>query len=780
MDQLGTLHEEEEEDDCESQKHTTPVQLPRARPVRLNLRPLSLTPESLTTGLPTPSLTPNRQGLKSFSLLVDNDSPAPRRPVLNLQISNESSSPSPDSSDDGKKFARRSSISYKISSSGLPTPEMTPTLSERRYSGTSSSSSRSSMSSDYEQADGAHTRETRNGAGVLTTSERHFLFKSHNALLARITDLEKALSLRKRDSLFDAGSRPVSIAVSDVSSEPSDEMLRLVADLKAERDELKRDVDGWRTRVGDLEKQIGVFVKRVETERREAWVARSKLGLMEVEKTGLEKVLEDSHRRVDELVDAVENLERENAELKAERTELAQTNANLESEIARLRDECDRLAQESDALATPVAPQYGFEPRRRGMFASVDSLGSSTDVEYDASVQWGFPLKAVEEEDEMFEEDNGLAGYEDEQDSDLELQSPGSSSSFGSVSEFPWSVKRLRQSIDVPQTPIVTPETTPVTTIFNLSRPTHRPNASLSKTWTFPKGSQLPLAQSESDDKFFGCLDDTSSESSSPVTDFMQEYEQSKGLWSSAFKNALVDDDCYPFSLPSHVVGTIVSDDAPATPSSSSSGLLAVVVEEDEEEEESETTYVGEDSEVFEGEIGGIKITFTPPQAEDEKSLQDGLTEHLYEAQNLSSEEKTAEQPIITVITPPKSSQRGPAPSAIPRPTTLVKQQSSPPLPKLSSPRLSSPSNSNTFSTPPSKRPSFIPQPITPPSPLRNPPAKMTAPKATFMRQPQRKPLNNNNHFSNSAPPASGSHHLDDLTCKTQPLTTRTLLIFLL
>jgi uncharacterized coiled-coil DUF342 family protein len=66
-------------------------------------------------------------------------------------------------------------------------------------------------------------------------------------------------------------------------AETSDEMLRLIADLKAERDELRRDIDGWRTRVADLEKQSGALVLRIDTERREAWIARERLSLLEVE-----------------------------------------------------------------------------------------------------------------------------------------------------------------------------------------------------------------------------------------------------------------------------------------------------------------------------------------------------------------------------------------------------------------------------------------------------------------------------------------------------------------
>ena len=39
----------------------------------------------------------------------------------------------------------------------------------------------------------------------------------------------------------------------------SDEMLHLIKDLKADRDELRRHIDGWCTRITDLEKQTGAF-----------------------------------------------------------------------------------------------------------------------------------------------------------------------------------------------------------------------------------------------------------------------------------------------------------------------------------------------------------------------------------------------------------------------------------------------------------------------------------------------------------------------------------------
>jgi chromosome segregation ATPase len=122
------------------------------------------------------------------------------------------------------------------------------------------------------------------------TNEQHFLYQSQAALVARISELERTLSSRSQ-------TRPISFAASDSSlsdAEPSDEMLRLIADLKAERDELKRDIDGWRTRVSDLEKKSGALALRVDTERREAWIARERLSLLEVEKRAAVRAAEES------------------------------------------------------------------------------------------------------------------------------------------------------------------------------------------------------------------------------------------------------------------------------------------------------------------------------------------------------------------------------------------------------------------------------------------------------------------------------------------------------
>lgn len=125
-------------------------------------------------------------------------------------------------------------------------------------------------------------------------SEDVFLHQSHASLLTRIAELEHALQCRSR-------SRPISLHSddsTDPSEPPDDEMLQLVADLKAERDELNRDIEGWRQRVRDLEHaktSLGhekvALERRLEAERRERWIKDERLSLLETEKDTLHRQL---------------------------------------------------------------------------------------------------------------------------------------------------------------------------------------------------------------------------------------------------------------------------------------------------------------------------------------------------------------------------------------------------------------------------------------------------------------------------------------------------------
>ncbi|KAF9042556.1 hypothetical protein BDZ89DRAFT_1128469 [Hymenopellis radicata] len=671
-DQLHTLVEEDEDEE-ETPLSIIEPSIPSAtkplnskpRPATLSLRPLSLTPDALSNpyGLPTPpSASQSRQGLRSLSLCSDRTSQTPspptvaasRKPVLNLQIATDGSLVKPASVDlsSDPKPARRRSITYKRSSSslsgaGLPTPEMTPTFDSRR--------SLSSVATDDDDL-ASHFR-----------------------------------SFRRVQLVFCA----------------DDEMLRLVADLKAERDELKRDVEGWRERVADMDKQLVTFAKRIENERREAWVARTKCGMVEVERAGLTK--------------EVENLSNQLADVRDENRVLQGDVDRLSREKAALEDEVARLKANNDAMVTPTVPTWEPFARKRGVGigSSLDSATSSvTDVD-ESPMEFGFSLKSVAEEPEeggyFSDEDSGLAGYEDEDEDDLDLtNSPMSDDDFGSDDGFPRSVVSLR---DVSQQEVATGLVTPVRT-----PPSHQARASLSKTWTFPRGphaSNVATSDSSNEvDRFFGCLDD---KEDSPVlsTDVEDPYsfERSKGLFASGFK---YDADT----------------DMPAW-------LLGAAALEEEEEEKGLILLLKRKrkmrSMAVRPQRWKLKMTTTifleklghqdNLYATDRRSCRFGgasfCGDSCFDVEEEEDDDDVTRTPFnfgqsfTQTATPPASAPRMSAsPSGIPRAIPL---------------RSSSDSPTYNYQTPPNKRTahSFIPQPV-------SPRPKQTT---TFIRQPVRKPL---------------------------------------
>lgn len=698
---------------------------------------------------------------------------------------------------------------------------MTPTFSRR----TSSSLSTGSVNDADEVFPNPPTPQSR----PLSASEQHFLFKSHNALLARITDLERALSMRRRESggySNGGGSRPTSVAsnfstTSSGAGEPSDEMLNLIADLKAERDELKRDVDGWRTRVADMENQMTVLTRRVESERREAWVARSRVGLLEVEKDVLTKkmnALDDMfaahEKEKEERESAISILRREN-EAKSKRIK------DLEEELTSVRRELEnerkRKVREDvviDPLLTPTPntfdsfkrPGMGLSlSKKHGLgFASLDSESSSTDVEQDSSddkqTAFGFSLKAVQEEpddaqDYSEEEDNGLLGYEDEEDTDMSLQSSSSLSSDEEL-DMPRSLAHLRQD------GAASPSTPKLQQVFTPPKSSngHARRATLSKTWTFPINAgqaaipnKLQDDDEETVDRFFGCLDDGDNDTmgSVPNSPSAYSYEKSKGLFSSGFKFSAADDNASFFVIPDGV-GTLASTDE-----EKNNIHLSVVTEEVEDDDEESNEGKFEDDDNMFGEIGGIRITFTPPQEE-------AVVEEVKQIQLVSPIKRTSPPPVLpalnfgdededeedddseilsrgipfnfgrplmplearepfpppapVVIAPVSTHSRPSSPSMIPRPASPSSSSKSRPVPLVMSHvspiRVAavapSPSSSGSFVTPPNKRggtlPSFIPQPVSSPSPMRNAPVLTKTkgaviPASTFIPQPSRKTL---------------------------------------
>lgn len=820
---LGTLVEEEEEEEEEGKdvqeissspvqespiasqvafSVTSPSPAPaRHRPASLNLRPLSLalsTSVQASNGdLPTPSPTPSpRPGLKSLTLpSVQSLSGLSSNTAVNKRQSLIMSSPDPTFNSFGRRPSlnlsmdtsapvvpqpsRRSSIGYVSSGDaqpmslyGLPTPEMTPTTSaiDRRRS--TSTSSTSSFDMD-------HLR-----GRPLSTSEQHFLFQAHQTLVQRITDLERAL---KRSV---PRSRPVSCA-SDVSSsstalsEPSDEMLQLIADLKAERDELKRDVDGWRNRVADLERQSDVHAKRLEIERRDAWVARQRYGLLEVEKSALEKTLsektalaEETQAQYDAAQLDLQKSQNEVARLTAE----VQRMREVEDECARLREEVlqERRQREemerelehaglldtprpfSAAVPTTVSRTMMYAKSRGLGFRSIDSESSFTDVE-SVDDNRGPELKAVEEVDEdddneslYDDDDNELAGYEDEDEND-EYAFP-TTSSYGSVADYSRSTTPRLSGDSTGSAPALVNSRSPSASPSPLpspSEPTHARHATLSRAWSFPKGPAGVAVhrQPEEVDHFFGCLEDV--DNSPPLDSKLRSVESGKNL----FAQALIDfeDDLPPFVIPADVGEVVVSPEIPAP-----QHVLDVVVEEEEEEEESQYDSrdcddIADEEFVGEEDEGGIKFVFGPPPseycAEADTSTPDLTMSATPESVNKSGNffEPFDEDDAESSFTFPqsKSQRSSPLPSAIPRlrspspskpslptPSTSTSTPAKiapPPLPRL----ITSPS---MFSTPPPKRastiPTFIPQPRASAPQTPSPPSLGKV--ASFIPQPKR------------------------------------------
>ena len=696
-DQLHTLMEEEEEEEegvpssVNDPKATELLPSPaqtshgpplkptsvRPRPASLNLRPLSLTPESLsvTTAQGPPTMPTGWGGLKSLSLSsathVDSSDlsrnyESNRRAFtfpLRARLSGDGTSPPTDDS----KPRRRSSISYKKSSgvtinyAGLPTPEATPSYQDRHFS--LSEPIKSSSEDEFFPPK----------ATPLSAGEQHFLVKSHNALLARITDLERTLSMRASSGI--SYHRSLTSLSSDVScssdqtgttlGDPDDEMLQLIADLKAERDEYKKDVDAWRGRVNEMDKKLMLMSKLVEAERRDAWIARSKVGLMEIEKASMEKKLEGN--------EALLNTAQE------EKKALELQNQKLQDEIARVRADLIQVKQQLDKA------QQEMESKAMHLVLTANSS----------------------------EDDNCLAEYEDG-DSDVSFQtsSPDSADEH-SLSETVFRLNRLVPNV----------RSAPETIQGRSSKHT------LSKLWTFPNGPKTVVDSCRINpdvDSFFGCLEDVQDGTNIllPSDPAEYSYERSKGLFADALKSYNDDQDA-PFIFPGDI--HIEADGAGIQSREES---LAVLEGEDQ---------VLSDVNMF-GQAGGISITLTPAQDDDECEDQDEDINFFtsqskppvlppldfnHSVEDLSGALSFGFSNCDVFETFPTDS-RSPTPKAElvnPMSPSFIPQPK--PCQNSASDRSATPEESvqDPYFTPPSKRgrvsPSLIPQAIASPSPIR-------------------------------------------------------------
>ncbi|KAF9649303.1 hypothetical protein BDM02DRAFT_3128405 [Thelephora ganbajun] len=776
-EQLHTLVEEDEDGEEECEDDSTMISSPvefssteivpkpvevvestltqRHRPAHLNLRQLALGKENFS--LPTPSTPTPRSsmGLRSLTLatspvpitstgenegstitsrmkrhsvMVPSVSPAvtpARRASLDLEGNFCSSG-----SFQTDSAQKRRSISYKysvdIASNQLPTPALTPTIEKRPIS----ASSASSLASVSDRC--------------MSETEQHFLYQAHATLVQRITDLERALAASQpRSRPVSCASEPSarsSMSTPFVPEEPSDEMLQLIADLKAERDELSKDIDGWRVRVSDLEKQVGILSQRVDLERREAWVARQRTGLLEVEKAGIQKSLEAMGIELQAAL-ARCDISRVEAEVLKEECERLRADlkvkSSVEEELQKLKAELEEERKKRGDLEIALKASIESHVNRRAPAFSIDS--QATDVEYSAIEDFKMALRSVaeEESEDNSDQDDELANYEQEEEDDDTFSSQ--LSAVSSIEDVSHSVSALKEEIAaaVPQS--------------------HSRRASLVKAWTFPSRSHGGMSTSKPTevDRFFGCLEYDEDEEASAAVHAAVTGDSGKGLFSQGL---LVDDEDFPpFLIPAQT-GFEVTEEM----------LSLDVIEEDEEDEEEVQPVKTPYEDDFGGEIveGGIIFTFTPPEDSDVSSelATPSPPRSASPSPRVFSPSQDDEAPIVPfkfprVVAPPVTPPQKPSGVAIssgspnsPAQSFTPLRRNTPPTPSsipraiglksynANTPTKASPlerivlNRSNTFSTPPNKRngptPTGVSQPQLKASSKLSPPS--------FIPQPQR------------------------------------------
>lgn len=300
--ELQTLLEEDEGDDFGNES-VVPVPAPRHRPRSLNLRASMI---KASSSLPTPSPTPGSRTPKLKSLTLANATVT--TPPKNTQ-------------------RRQSALVTSTSSPMLSTLEIENTRIQRSISYRRTVDTEASLclpthpqvltpspSPTYEH----HRR---------SLSPTEFLAQSHTSLLvARIGELEAALGRMASPS--------------PANTEPSEELLEMLSDLKTERDQLKRSLDELLARYTDQEKELAILGRHLDKEKRDGWTSKEKLSRAEAEKGELAK---QNERLTKDLSSLREQMQSIRAQLQAEKN-------------ARLTAEKELAA----ALETPKVPDVPY------------------------------------------------------------------------------------------------------------------------------------------------------------------------------------------------------------------------------------------------------------------------------------------------------------------------------------------------------------------------------------------------------------------------------------
>ena len=310
--ELHTLLEENEGEDEEAALDEpqyvppSPSPLPqRHRPASLKLRPLSL---QSAAALPTPSPTPTmRNSTKLKSLTLASAAAIAQATALGPP--------------------KRSSAVVPGGSPMLSTIELDTSLQRSNSVGrrnqdrprpgflTPNASSSSLARSPSPRFDARGRSPSPRQSSTSSPDDAHtaYLTQSHTSLLARIAELENALTIRDDRSEPDL-------------AEPSEELLEMLADLKTERDNLKKELDDTHARTAEHEKQVAILNRRVDNERREVWVTKEKLAIAEVASKVIEDERDELRAQVKKLNDMLSTLKND---LLHERKEKAKVEAEL-------------------------------------------------------------------------------------------------------------------------------------------------------------------------------------------------------------------------------------------------------------------------------------------------------------------------------------------------------------------------------------------------------------------------------------------------------------------
>lgn len=459
--ELQTLLEEDEGEDSsdESSSAIVPVPATRHRPRSLNLRSSLIKAAASSGPLPTPTPTPVRTPkLKSLTLasssVVSSLNNTPKRSST-LVISQ--STPLLSAAELEHAY-RQSSISYRKPTLA-PHPDnalfLSPTNTQTLTPGPSPTIE----------------RHNRSMTPTELLAQSSYFTQSHASFLARIAELEAALAR--------------ATAASPAVTEPSEELLEMLADLKTERDQLKRSLDELSSRYQELEKQILGLNRRLDNEKRDAWVSKEKLSRAETENRAI-----------------VQENEGLKGEVAALRQQLQSTRTQLQAEKeAHARTEKELMA----AMETPKVPAVPYPYPTSYHRPSQDSQSEA--------FSFNFSIKPASVD---------MQAYPEEEDRD-------SDGSFHSRSVSSTSYSSGLMSHHRPSS-ITTPDDA-----------SHRD--SLSAGWSFASATKRARPK-QSVDRFFACLEDSDGGVSvEPVSAPSQKSFNSPNAYSIGFGFTTSEDD---------------------------------------------------------------------------------------------------------------------------------------------------------------------------------------------------------------------------------------------